>query len=112
MTSTVLTEALVVGAQHAEFGHEQRARVEIVVVERAGDGAPLGAPGAFEDFVADLVGVAAPVAGALVERQQTGEPREAIASDPAHGRRVRMDALRGRDTPTDRRRARGRARRA
>ena len=35
----------------------------------------------------------APVSGPLVERQQAGQAGEPIAGDPAHGRRMRMDAL-------------------
>src|SRR5271168_2890767 len=62
------------------------------MIECAGEGASFLAPRSGKNLGANLFGGIGPVGRTLGEPEQMSDARETVASDPAHGRRMRMNA--------------------
>lgn len=63
------------------------------MVKGASDGAELLIPGAREDLIAQTIGLLSPMYSPINKAKPPGNAGQAIASHPAHGRRVRVHAL-------------------
>src|SRR6185437_50160 len=99
------------GRDESQFGKKQRAGVQIVASEGAGESFALRAPRALEQFSAYFVRGPAPVLGAVRQAEMGGYGLKPLASRPAHRGRVRVHALSPAIFPNTRIRKHGKTRR-
>src|SRR5215831_4283217 len=86
-------KARIVGCHQAEFGEQKCAGIKVIALESRRKRLALGIPGAFKHLFSDAFRYSTPIGCAVRQAEVSGNRRKAVASGPAHRRRMRMHAL-------------------